>query len=360
MKKNICVFIESLLSGGAEKQAVLLTKSLQSDYNVWLVIWKGHLFEQKFINYIENNNSKAIFLNGNLFVRFIKLIIFLKKNNINIIFAFLASNNLYGSIAGKLCRVEYIIGGIRNAEIPHLKFIIQRFIHNHILDYTIFNNSSGKENLIKKGFKSNNSYVIPNCFELNTELLKREITNKVKIISLARFVPQKDYTTALKAIEYLKKDLIKDKPILFKYQIIGYGALEDEIRSKITELQLEEWIEIILNPPNIPDFLEEADIFLSTSLFEGTSNSIMEAMSYSLPIVATDAGDNKQLIENNKSGFICEIGNYKQIAECIFELIIDHSKRIFFGERGYDKLKNEFSMEKFKEKYCDFIKKIEK
>ena len=56
MKKNICVFIESLLSGGAEKQAVLLTKALKADYNVWLIIWKGHLFEQKFIDYIEKNN----------------------------------------------------------------------------------------------------------------------------------------------------------------------------------------------------------------------------------------------------------------------------------------------------------------
>jgi glycosyltransferase involved in cell wall biosynthesis len=106
--------------------------------------------------------------------------------------------------------------------------------------------------------------------------------------------------------------------------------------------------------------LKGADIFLTTSLFEGTSNSIMEAMSYSLPVVATDAGDNIQLIENNMSGSICEIGNYRQIAVCLFELITDHSKRVNYGERAYFKLKNEFSMEKFKERYNEFIEKIEK
>jgi glycosyltransferase involved in cell wall biosynthesis len=360
MKKNICVFIESLLSGGAEKQAVLLTKALNSDNNVWLVIWKGHLFEQKFIDLIKENNLKTVFFKGNLLIRFIKLVIFLKKKKIKLIFAFLASNNFYGSIAGKLTGVNFIIGGIRNAEIPHFKFIIQRFLHNYLLDYTIFNNYSGKDNLINKGFKSNSCYVIPNCFELNTLLLKRIQPDIVKIVSLARFVEQKDYPTALKAIEYLKKELNKDKNFLFKYQIIGYGVLENEIRAKIKELKLEDSIEIIINPPNISDFLKGADIFLTTSLFEGTSNSIMEAMSYSLPVVATDAGDNIQLIENNMSGSICEIGNYRQIAVCLFELITDHSKRVNYGERAYFKLKNEFSMEKFKERYNEFIEKIEK
>jgi glycosyltransferase involved in cell wall biosynthesis len=59
-------------------------------------------------------------------------------------------------------------------------------------------------------------------------------------------------------------------------------------------------IKIFINPANIPDILNECDIYLSTSLFEGLSNSIMEAMVAGLPVIATDVGDNKYLV---KDGF---------------------------------------------------------
>lgn len=57
--------------------------------------------------------------------------------------------------------------------------------------------------------------------------------------------------------------------------------------------------------------LDKADIYLSTSLFEGTSNSIMEAMNADLPIVATNVGDNGLLVKNEINGFLCgkETGN---------------------------------------------------
>jgi glycosyltransferase involved in cell wall biosynthesis len=46
-------------------------------------------------------------------------------------------------------------------------------------------------------------------------------------------------------------------------------------------------------------YLKESVIFLSTSLFEGVSNSIMEAMIAGLPVVATDVGDNSYFVKND-------------------------------------------------------------
>lgn len=355
---SVCVFIPSLQSGGAEKQAMLLAKALNDECNTYLVIWRGQLVEPKFAQYIEKNGINAVYLGGNVVVRLFRFVKFLRSHSVKFLFAFLASTNFYGALAGKLGGVKYIIGGIRNSEIPRFKFLLQRFLHNHLLSYTIFNNYSGKDNLVKQGFKGSTCYVIPNCFELDNPSITRPTGNSQVIVSLARFVEQKDYPTAIRAIDYLVRDLIKDRSIRFEYRIIGYGVLEEQIRALVQEYGMESYIRIIINPPDIPAHLREADIFLTTSLFEGTSNSMMEAMSYSLPIVATDAGDNNRLIENGTTGFLCNIGDYRQIANRIYELLTNSEQRVAFGHAGYQKLEREYTMERFREHYQIFMNQL--
>jgi glycosyltransferase involved in cell wall biosynthesis len=354
---TIVVFIPTLESGGAEKQAVLLTKALQSEFNSILVVWKGNLVAPKFMSYIDDNEIQTIFLKGNLILRFYNLYLLLKTAKVRFIFNFLASNNFFGTLAGKLAGVSTIMGGIRNADIPRLKLMLQRCLHNHFLDFTIFNNYVGKENLIKKGFEKGKCIVIPNCFELSSEPIVRDNKDLVTIISLARFVPQKDFHTALMAIHYLVNK-INIKSIDIKYCIVGYGEQEKIIQAWITELGLEKHVKIFINPKNALDILKESDIFLSSSLFEGTSNSIMEAMSFSLPIVATDAGDNKYLVENNKNGFISPIKNYEQLAKNLAKLVENYELRNELGLYGYHKVKNDYSMAAFRNQYLTLIEKV--
>ena len=72
----------------------------------------------------------------------------------------------------------------------------------------------------------------------------------------------------------------------------------------ISLLDLEKEVTILINPPNIHDILKSCDIYLSTSLFEGLSNSIMEAMSTGLPVIATDVGDNRYLLRMDTTGIL--------------------------------------------------------
>ena len=355
---NICVFIRTLLVGGAEKQAILLAKALNLNYVVYLVVWHGNHTESKYLKFADENNINVVLLEGNIIVRFCKLVSFLKKRKINIILSSLASNNFYGSLAGKLGKVKFLIGGIRAAKISYFKFIVKRFFHNHVLDYTIFNNYSGKDELIFRGFNSVKCVVIPNCFELESKLIIKEEKKVINIVTVGRFVVPKDYPTAINSINFLVTELLKNSDFKIHYFIIGYGILEENIRIMISDLHLENMVTIIINPINISEYLSNADIYLSTSIFEGTSNSILEAMSLSLPIVATDAGDNRFLVEKNISGYICNVGDYEQVANKIYSLVTDYSKRMNFSIASYNKLKSNYTMEIFRNNYLDFIEKL--
>ena len=128
----------------------------------------------------------------------------------------------------------------------------------------------------------------------------------------------------------------------------------------ISDLNLNKYIDIIITPPpEFSDYLTKADIYLSTSLFEGLSNSIMEAMEFSLPIVATNVGDNNQLIREGFNGFLAPVKSIKDISARLFELIQDNTKRAEMGANSYNLLKENYSIEVFKQNYIELLHKLE-
>ena len=137
--------------------------------------------------------------------------------------------------------------------------------------------------------------------------------------------------------------------------IIGYGCEEENIRGWIKEYGVEEYIKIYIRPNNVQDIVRDADIYLSTSLFEGTSNSIMEALNWSLPVVATDVGDNSHLVIDGVNGTLHTIGDAKGMAISIANLLENNELRKKYGFASSKNLRENYSMEIFEERYLKLI-----
>ena len=357
MTKKIVIITQTLLSGGAEKQSVYLAKVLSKNFQVYLIVLKGNSIEKKFLDIIKDENVEIIRLSGILFKNIIDTYKLFKKENIQIIFSYLASGNFINGIVGLIARVPNRIGGIRNAELSSKKLPFERLFHNYFLTKTISNSHSAVTGLSKLKFKERKFHVIHNAFELNQSFISRTENDEVNIISMARFVPQKDYFTALEAIKILSSKMksLKNK---FVYYLIGYGEMEQAIRDKVKELDLEGVVRIIIKPNNLVDYFKRADIFLSTSLFEGMSNSVMEAMSFSLPIIATPAGDMEYLVKEGENGYLCEMRNPVQIANKLLLIIQDFELRKKMGEKSYQIISENFTMDRFRNNYVTFIKNL--
>jgi glycosyltransferase involved in cell wall biosynthesis len=352
---NICIFTNTLLSGGAEKQAVLLAKVLNEKYNIFLVIYYGEKVEHKYLEIVKNNHIKTIYLYGNHLKRIFNLYKFLRREKIDIIFSYLLTTNFLGGLIGKIAGVEYTIGGIRNSQISKKKLIIQRFLHNSINYKTIYNNFCGVEQLSKLGFKREKSIVIPNCYELTEDPVHRPSKKNVVVLSVGRFYKSKDYYTAIKSIAILKKSF-QD----LEYYIIGYGILENKVNEWIRYFNASDYIKVIINPDNLEHYYKMANIYLQTSLYEGLSNAIMEAMSFSLPLVVTRVGDNDKLVINGENGYLCTPKDSEKFAVCLLELCNSPELREKFGQKSYQILKYNYSLDKFKQQYIDFIESLKK
>jgi glycosyltransferase involved in cell wall biosynthesis len=136
---------------------------------------------------------------------------------------------------------------------------------------------------------------------------------------------------------------------------VGYGPLEDEIRALINKLNLQNEVDILINPPNITEILKSCDIYLCTSLFEGLSNSIMKAMSAGMPIIGTDVGDNRYLIEDGYSGYIVPCKDVDLIVDKLHYLINFEDIRKELGNNSQIKIGKEFSERELLEHYYELF-----
>ncbi len=349
--KAIAVFVKNLTSGGAEKQSVLLAKALMGDYEVHYIIFNGKKVHQKYINMLECDHQIHVHkLEGCLFGKFKAFVTLLKQNDIKAVFSYLTAANFYACMAGLFYKTN-VYTGLRNAKLPLLKLWIDRCMANHFATCAISNCYSGKENFVKRGFKEGKVIVIPNCIEDIFPYTQKSANNIVRIITVGRFVAQKDYETAIHAIFEVRK--AKGN---IRFEIVGYGDLEDQIRKWVDEYGINDITDIYINPNNISDLLNSADIYISTSLFEGTSNSIMEAMNANLPIVATDVGDNKHLVGENKNGFLHKTGDFSNISKSLTMLVDNEELRISMGKYSKQLLSDKYSTKPFKEKYIQLLK----
>lgn len=353
MNKSIGIFVKNLTSGGAEKQAVLLAKALAGDYDVHFIILNGDKLHQKYLDLLREDKrvNVAMFRGGHL-TRFRQFVKYLKVNHISAIFSYLTAANAYACMASFYHKMN-VYTGLRNAELPPLKLLADKVMTNLVATKAVANCYSGKKNFSAHGFKSGKIEVIPNCFE-DIQPYQEKVSKEVRhIITVGRFVAQKDYETAIKSIAE-----VKGKNGNVHFDLVGYGELESKIRGWLKLYQIEDITTVYINPHNIPELLNEADIYLSTSLFEGTSNSIMEGMNANMPIVCTNVGDNSYLVENGKNGFLAPVGDYKQLSCFILDLLNNETLCKKMGKQSKEHLVKDYSVEIFRKRYKDLLREV--
>ena len=348
---NIAIFVSTLGSGGAEKQAALLASVLSKHYNVHFVALYGDTETSDFVmSILKKSGVKVYPLVGSQSKKFKEYASILKSNNVVCSFNYLTKCDFWGAIIAKRCGVKKVYNGIRNSKLEGYKNVLEWVSHNLIATGTIFNCFSGEKAFIKKGFRKSKCITIPNCFPSIAEPIEKIERDKARIITVARFHPQKDYETTIKAIALLKKACKN-----FVFDLCGYGVLEEQIRGWVKQYDVEDVVEFHIHPNNIPELLRQADIYMSTSLFEGTSNSIMEAMNWCLPIVATCVGDNDKLVLEGENGYLTDIGDAEHLSLKLMTLVSDKALRQKMGLKSNRHLRENYSMEVFEERYLKVI-----
>ncbi|MEM3610194.1 MAG: glycosyltransferase family 4 protein [Candidatus Anstonellales archaeon] len=170
--------------------------------------------------------------------------------------------------------------------------------------------------------------------------LYKKCDEKIRIISVGRYDPRKNYEVLLYAV----KKLIKMKPeyknrLLVK--IIGseYKSFRwyfYKIKHLIDVLELGKNIELLrsLNDEELLIQYSQADIYLHTSLYEGLPNAVQEAMSMGIPVISSNVGGIPSVIKNGYNGFLFNPSKTKILAMLIDQMCSNSDLRSIMGENA--------------------------
>ncbi|WP_458396211.1 glycosyltransferase, partial [Campylobacter sp.] len=145
----------------------------------------------------------------------------------------------------------------------------------------------------------------------------------------------------------------------WKLHIVGDGELKEKIENKIKDLNLTN--SIILKPftKDVESEYLSASIYAMTSHFEGLPMVLIEAQSYALPTISFDiATGPRDIIENDKSGYLIEDNNLNEYANKLKTLMSDENLRAKMGAKSKEIVKSKFSKEVVMKQWENLFKKL--
>jgi glycosyltransferase involved in cell wall biosynthesis len=147
------------------------------------------------------------------------------------------------------------------------------------------------------------------------------------IVMVARFAPQKDHTTLLRALSGL---LSMEWSLL----LVGEGNLEPQVASQIAALGLGRRVRILPLETSVAHLLVTAQIFVLSTNFEALPISILEAMRAGLPVVATNVGGIPECVRHEETGLLSRRADVTSLREALARLITDPGLRLTLGSAG--------------------------
>jgi len=246
-------------------------------------------------------------------------------NSINIIHAQdCGYTGLAAIIAGKILHVPVIITlhGIRYEQIesnPYVNNILKWMelkIENRLDTFTL--SKASIVTIVSPTFKSYVERLAPKSTivsipvavkskhfefsELNRQRIRKEldIQNEFKIIG---YVGRLSHEKNLSTLIYSFADALKQDPYLILI-LVGEGPMEFELKEQAMNLQIKDRVIFSGFRNDIGKILSCFDIFVLPSFMEGTSHSLLEAMTCSCAILCSDISANRELVTHNKDAIL--------------------------------------------------------
>jgi glycosyltransferase involved in cell wall biosynthesis len=191
----------------------------------------------------------------------------------------------------------------------------------------------------------------PSLRGANSQIINGGRKSKILIASIGNLYKTKGYEYAIEAMRSLASDnqlsSIKNK---MTYIIFGEGPERPKLEALIKKSGLEDQVILAGRVPEASRLLKAFDLYLCPSVKEGLSYTLIEAMQAGLPIVATSAGGNPELIKDGTSGLIAEPADPETLADKISWLFNHQEKRVMFSKNASESALADFALNRMIEK----------
>lgn len=277
------------------------------------------------------------------------------NSNPDVVISFMSRINITTLLAMRWLNIPVIVSERSNPEKSYLGWNWQQLRKFTYLfaDKIVFQTQRARDYFPEK--LQNKSCVIPNMVVLPA--IKKQSLDKFSIerslIAMGRFVPEKGFDLLLQAFAKLK-----DNYPQWTLTILGDGKLRPELESLRKELGLSDRVYFPGMVNDTYTFLQQADIFIMSSRFEGFPNAICEAMACGLPVISTDCPSGpREIIRDGIDGILVPNEDVSALAAAIERLISNEQERNSLAVRAIE-ITERFSVKKIMEMWEDVLVKV--
>lgn len=355
---RILYIIDSLKRGGKEKQLVELAKNLSPEKQIYILTFDEKIEYEEivkqnitFFYYTKKKKSYTyiLFLNS-----------LLNKIKPDIVHTWDLNSSIMSGFVLKLKGITHINGCLRgSAYLSRFSLINFKYSLSFTLSDRVIANSQA-------GLKAKNKHqgrkyrVIYNGYELEKNTLKENTSykeilniNNQKVVGMvSTFRDGKDYETFIKVAKKIQRE--RDD---ITFILVGDGPQYVKIKQKVSENENNRII-FLGKQYDVINIIQSFDICVLLSYItphhgEGISNSIMEYMALRKPIITSDCGGNIELIKNQYNGLVVKSKDPKDFYFKLIELLDNKPLQEKLGNNAYKTLKNNFSIHKMVNNYCE-------
>jgi glycosyltransferase involved in cell wall biosynthesis len=142
------------------------------------------------------------------------------------------------------------------------------------------------------------------------------------------------------------------------FAICGDGPDRESLEAYIDELGLGGQCRLLGFHEDVAPVLAGADLLIQTSDSEGLPNAVMEAMAAGVPIVSTDVGGTRELIEDRAGGLLVPAGDEEALAARVAEVLTDPALAVRLAQESLRRIREQFSMETMVRAYVDLFGRL--
>lgn len=333
---KILFAVRSLNIGGTERQIISMSNMLINyghEVDIARIYPNGDL--EKY------TKANLHTLSKNIFFRAIDFHRLYRHKNYDVAYSFLPNMNIFSLLISKLFKKSKrpkIVWGIRSSYLDpkdysikvNLVYKLEKMLSG-LPDLIITNSDAALNEYKKYGFPRKKIYSIPNIIDHNhfknlsskkTVYKEFGISNNMKLIGIfARIHPMKDHMNILQAIKIINETSKKYQNKIYLICVGGIAQKEEKNNYYKNLLKLSNQnIKWLGSREDIPKLMSACDLtVLCSDSGEGFPNSIAESMSCETPIIATNIGDSKKIINNY--GKIVPVEDSLSLANSIIEIL---------------------------------------
>ncbi len=346
-KIKVAHIITKLELGGAQINTLYTFQNLDdSQFEAYLLSGPGGILTEK----VENNPNFFIIKDLARPINPLKdikalfqILKFLKKTRPHIIHTHSSKAGIIGRIAAFLARVPIIIHSVHGFSFsPYQSFLKRTFyiaaekIISRLTTHFIFVSTDDIQTANQKKLVKDNDSLIRSGFPFKPFLeknpdpvaLRRKYNIKETDFVCGTIAPFKSQKGLFYLVEIAAKVLEPGKTkknVVF--MIAGDGDLREEIETKLKIKGIFEDFRLPGFVTDIGNFIDVIDLGISTALWEGLPQGLVQLRLKKKAVVASDIPGNREVIKDNQNGFLAEVFDYESFAEKILYLVHNPEER---------------------------------